>query len=219
MRKFLVIALLLISVPSWAQGVPGPGSGALPWVAAAGGDDCAGGEKLGWDTLESTNATLGTGSGLVFGTFTASCTGTLATAHVYLDADGGTAGGSLGVFQDLSGATGSCGATDGAPDDTCDTLVAKSDHIVGDTADAWYSSAFASGSVTKGAKYWLVFYNDQVGGVRLRNGNDTASHFADYDSSCDGYQNVISEVTYAGGCSFPTDDTKQYSMYVTLGAP
>jgi len=205
--KKLIIALLLLAFSTVCLA----GSGAIKAVIArknAGNPDaCVGGEKIGYDTVGGSTGYKADENGTVMGIFTASCTGGLASAFVYATV---TDNGTLAVFNAVSG----------VPPDSGDTFVGESATITSTETDGWFSNTFPSGSVVKNQTYYLVFYSGNFDWTLNYNADAGSAYFTDSDTTCNGFDDAdYSEITNAGGCDFPTDDGRIYSMYVTLKAP
>ena len=214
MKLRYLLALLLLLLPACTD------SGAMPMtmlsgsVSSADPDACTGGvdDYIGIKTYGATPIALGAASGLALGIFEAPCTGGLDTAYAYNSGSEATGLLKVGVFLNATG--------DGIPNDTDDVLVGKSASISYDDSGAdHFTAAFSSGSVTKGVKYWLTMYVGSIAWRTFKGTDGGDIYWYDYDDSCDGYNDAISEITYGGVCVFPADGDGYYPVYVTLKVP
>lgn len=204
MLKILCNALLilLLALPVYADM-----NGYVAGGSAAAGNNCVGGETMGWTATETTQASMSDGAARVTGVFTAPCTGQLNTAHVYHQAIEANDDCKLAVYLDSG---------DVVPNDAEDTLVGKSDAITSSIVE-WAAGTFASGAITKGQTYWMVVYVGDDGWLAGK--GTTSVGFTDFDGTCNGFDLDITEITHAGVCLYPTNDDAPLSAYVTLKAP
>jgi len=206
-KLLYIIFCLLIATPLWAM-PPAFMQGAVT-QPAVGGDNCAGGETLGFTSSSATNETMGANSGAVSGLYTATCNGPLNMGLVWHNsAISDTC--KLALYLDNG---------NGTPDDTEDTLVGITGDLVGASDEVWGTAAFVSGSVVKDSTYFLVIYPTTTQWVGGKTPDGGSAYFTDYDSSCPGYANEYGEITGAGACSYPADSGQVYSAYVTISAP
>ena len=174
-----------------------------------GGDNCSGGEEIGYTPVGDTNTVLSDGNSRVQGIYTVTCTGDLDTGYFY--GMQGNDNAVISVYKDNG---------DGIPDDTADTLVGSTGTITtdGDGTDQYYSSAFTSGSLEKDDVIFIVVYIGDGGWRYAYDAASTAAH-TDLDVTCNGFDSVPSEITDGGGCTYPTDDNVEMSLYITMSAP
>jgi hypothetical protein len=167
-------------------------------VAAGDPDACAGGETMGVTAELSSSTTLSGGSGYLMGAFTAPCTGTLDYAkHLCNTSTAGNA--KVSVYLE--------GDADVAPDDS-DTHVAQSASFTCGESGWTSNISFASGSITKNSKYWIVIYPE--GTLSIKH-NTCDLDVCGYDATCDGYASAFGDLS---SCSF--GGTVKVSTYVVL---
>ncbi|MGR9046758.1 MAG: hypothetical protein ACU83N_15845 [Gammaproteobacteria bacterium] len=203
LSKFILITLVLIFCFAGSDDYYQQDTGAT----GPSGDNCVGGETMGWTQAETTSELIATENlTLVMGQFVAPCTGQLDAAFAY--GDGTTDNATVAVFN----------ANSAAPPDSGDTAVGISNVIAGDTGLDWETNTFISGSVVKNNSYYITLTGGNVS-FEIKYDTDAGSLFTDYDSTCSMYASLPSEITNSAECDFPTDDGRQYSLYVTLKAP
>ncbi|MGR9045616.1 MAG: hypothetical protein ACU83N_09990 [Gammaproteobacteria bacterium] len=202
MKKFTIIFFIFLFCFAGVRVIPFGVKATIP-----SGDNCVGGETMGWTQAETTAELIVVeGATIAMGQFVAPCTGQLDAAFAY--GDGTTDNATVAVFN----------ANSAAPPDSGDTAVGISNVIAGDTGLDWETNTFISGSVVKNNSYYITLTGGNVS-FEIKYDTDGGSLFTDLDATCNMYQSLPSEITDGGNCTFPTDDNRQYSLYVTLKAP
>lgn len=142
-RLLIVLGVVLLPICLYAWG-PLPIAGSTP------SDACASETTMGRTTSTGTATDSSGDTPPVSGLFTASCTGDLTDAHLFLRYSG-TDYAKVCIYEE--------GDTDTTPD-AQDSLVACSAIITGISSSTWYSNTFSSGTLTKDHKYWILIAPD-----------------------------------------------------------
>ena len=195
MKKLYLALILAIIFPAivFAAGVNGvENPAAVNGVAlpdevtgvsglAAGGDNCAGGEKFGTESTAGSNALFGSGDAFVQGRYEATCTGTIATIHGYAAASTGGAC-LLQIYLD---------GDDTVIPDASDTLIDSASISAPGSPPEWVSAAAAIGyTLTKGDKFYIVVNGPDGGSYRFANG-DKDTEYEHFEASCEDRKSVV----------------------------
>lgn len=228
--KRLLIALLLLAAPAWAEEpfnlarMSGPmlgagGSAAVCTESTPSVDN----SEIGYLSVGAASAN-GTVGRMYCSLYAADCTGTLGTANIYISDAGVVLNTKISVYS-TTDTSSSSAPTNGA-------LVGASSAIGsnGNSTPMWKSSVTSGGSVTSASKYWLCYHTDDAGSPAFYYDSGLNRYYTTVDGAyttppstlpaaavCVGSGDPYSCCTGSGaGCTWTSAANRQVSVFVGI---